>query len=133
MNHRANAVLSGGALVVAVIVFLSIPPRKATPVPEPLEAPVPMQEWTTADAGTLLPLMAGHLPPPGPNQLRAGKCDKDMSQEEINGGCWVATTKKPPCPTGKQWEHNGMCWLPVAPAKPTPTTGEPRPRGVATP
>lgn len=122
-------------LLGAAVVCLAIPPKKAAPGPvEPLEAPVPMQEWTTADAGPLvLPLVAGHLPPPGPNQLRAGKCDKDMSQEEINGGCWVATTKKPPCPTGKQWEHNGMCWLPVAPAKPSPTTGEPRTRGVATP
>jgi hypothetical protein len=92
-----------------------------------------MQEWTTADAGTLLPLVVGHLPSPGPNQKRTGRCDTEAAEVEINGGCWIKTEKAPPCTMGKLWEHEGRCWRPVAEAKPAPTTGEPRPRGVATP
>jgi hypothetical protein len=115
-----------------VIGALTVPMQKpATPTP-PMEPAVPLQEWTTADAGAMaFRMVPGKIPAPGPNQLRA--CDPERSEVLINGGCWVKTDKKPPCPRGKQWEHEGACYLPVAEAKPVPQSGEPKPRGVAEP
>lgn len=132
--HRHNVLLACAAVALFVLV-LSETPRPKVPPPTPLEAPVPLLETTpTTDAGAIAArFIPGKLPPPGPNQLRAGKCDPEQSHVEINGGCWVKTERPPPCPRGKQWEHEGRCWLPVAPAKQLPQSGEPRPRGVADP
>lgn len=103
--------------------------------PMPLEAPVPLLESTPAslDGGAVLHMVLSSLPPPGPNQLRAGQCDPEQAQVTLNGGCWVQTQTPPPCPRGKQWEHEGHCWLPVAPAKPLPTSGGGSTQGVARP
>lgn len=135
MNHQSNAALAIAALVLAAFILVALPPRRPVTAPtESFEAPVPMQESTpTADAGALRQVVLGRLPPPGPNQLRAGQCDPDQAQVEINGGCWLETKKPPPCPRGKLWEHEGRCWIPVAQAKPVPQSGEARPRGVAEP
>jgi hypothetical protein len=125
------------ALWVATMVGLMVTPnpRPQRPPSTPLEVPVPLLESTPAltDGGIPLRLVLASIPPPGPNQLRAGQCDPDRAQKELNGGCWVKTETPPPCPRGKQWEHEGRCWLPVAPAKPVPTSGEARPLGVAGP
>lgn len=104
----------------------------AGPVPAPVPQ-VPLLSSTPSNLPVLAMVMPGTLPPPGPNQLRAGKCDDRGSEVAINGGCWVATDKKPPCPEGIQWEHDGRCWRPVAPAARAPTTGEPRTAPVAAP
>jgi len=137
LNHQANARLTIVAIIaatIAIAVFTPVPQRTTKPPPTPLEAPVPLQEWTTADAGAwVASALPGRLPTPGPNQLRAGQCDPDRSEKEVNGGCWVKTEKPPPCPRGKQWEHEGACWLPVAHAKPVPTSGGGEARGVAEP
>lgn len=134
MNHQNNAVLIIASLVAAALVFAVVPGRRAAPSEPELDAPVPMQEATpTADAGPIIHIVLGKLPPPGPNQLRSGQCDPEQAQVEINGGCWLKTEKPPPCPRGKLWEHEGRCWIPVAQAKPVPQSGEPRPRGVAGP
>jgi hypothetical protein len=129
MNHTPNAVQALIAVFIfgAALVAVSQKPPKARVEPS-LEAPVPLQKWTTADAGTLV---LGAIPSPGPNQKR--KCDPDRAEQEINGGCWVETTTPPPCPRGKQWEHEGRCWLPVAEAKPVPTSGGSSSPGVADP
>jgi len=135
MNHQANAraVVLGLVAMTLIILFVPTPSPKAPP-PSPLEAPVPLQEWTTADAGAMMArVVPGRLPTPGPNQLRAGQCDPERSEKEVNGGCWVKTEKPPPCPRGKQWEHEGACWLPVAQAKPVPTSGGGEAKGVANP
>jgi hypothetical protein len=109
--------------------------RGSPPVgPVPLPVPqVPLLSSTPAALPMLAVALPGKLPPPGPNQLRAGKCDKRAAQVEINGGCWVKTETPPPCPEGIQWEHETRCWLPAALAKPAPTTGEPSTAPVAGP
>lgn len=102
------------------------------PVPAPVPQ-VPLLASTPSAIHALTRVLPGALPPPGPNQLRAGKCDSRAAAVEINGGCWLKTETLPPCPEGIQWEHEKRCWLPVAEAKPVPTTGEPRVPGVAHP
>lgn len=108
----------------------SIPPLGPIPTPGPQ---VPLLTATPAVLPVLAMALPGKLPPPGPNQLRAGKCDKRAAAVEVNGGCWLKTETPPPCPEGIQWEHEGRCWLPLAAAKPMPTTGEPRTAPVAAP
>jgi hypothetical protein len=107
-------------------------PSPAGPIPAPVPQ-VPLLSSTPTPLAALSMALPGALPPPGPNQIRAGKCDKRAAQVEISGGCWVKTETPPPCPEGIQWEHKGRCWLPVAEAKPVPTTGEPTPQPVAAP
>ncbi len=95
---------------------------------------VPPLDFTT-DAGRAASQVQravfGSLPGPGPNQKRAGECLADAAQVEINGGCWVETKMKPPCPVKYQWEHEGKCWLPVAHAAPVPTSGGSYPANIA--
>lgn len=107
-----------------------LPPLAPVPAPVPH---VPLLSSTPAALPVLTMVLPGTLPPPGPNQLRAGKCNARGAEVELNGGCWLKTETPPPCPEGIQWEHEGRCWRPVALAKPVPTTGEPRPAPVAAP
>ena len=100
------------------------------PVPAPVPQ-VPLLSTTPAALSHVPQMWVSALPRPGPNQLRAGKCDKRAAHVELNGGCWIKTETPRPCPEGIQWEHDGKCWLPVAEARPVPTTGEPRAAPVA--
>lgn len=98
----------------------------------PTPLPVPSLEATTDARGwSIIHVVSGTIPNPGPNQKRKGDCRSERSEEEINGGCWVQTKKAPPCPEGYQWEHDGKCWLPVAHAKPVPQSGDVYPVNVA--
>ena len=116
-----------------VLLVLLIAPSQAdrlirvAPVgPTPL--PVPAQEHTTRAVNWPSPAgVLGVIPEPGPNQVRAGKCNAKRSEVAINGGCWVRTEHPRPCPEGYQWEHekDGRCYLPVADAKPVPQAAEP--------
>lgn len=129
------------AVIISVTIFLTpglaylvVPTAPPPAGPVPLPGPqVPLLSSTPALMPALTMALPGTLPPPGPNQLRAGKCDERGSEVAINGGCWVATDKKPPCPDGIQWEYEKRCWRPVAEIKPVPTTGEVRVPGVANP
>lgn len=97
-------------------------PRGPMPLPVP-----PLAETTEIHGWNPLAEVLNTIPPPGPNQKRAGKCNPKAAQVEINGGCWVKTETPRPCPEGIQWEHeDGRCYLPVAEAKPVPQSGEPR-------
>ena len=103
-------------------------PRMAPAARGPVPLPVPIQEWTMeAAAWPVVEVLFGTIPPPGPNQKHAGKCNPKASQVELNGGCWVKTDHPKPCPEGFQWENeeDGKCYLPVAEAKPLPRAGEP--------
>lgn len=83
----------------------------------------PSHEGTTSLP--LLEVVQGNLPPPAPNQLRAEHCDSDRAEEPIEGGCWVRTKTKPPCPAGKQWEYEGACYVPALDRKPRPGVAVP--------
>ena len=50
-------------------------------------------------------------------------CNPKKGQVEINGGCWVALEKHPPC-YEDQAEYQGKCYLPVSARSPKPR--EPR-------
>lgn len=118
-------------------VVLTFEPAPTRPPRNEVLEPAPSLEWTT-DAGNVIPFIGRALlqeipKEPFPTQRRAGQCDDAASQEEINGGCWVQTKKKPPCPMGIQWEHDGKCWLPALRAAPTPTSGGGGAPGVAAP
>jgi len=122
------AVLLAG--IAPVIVMKQTPPPPPTPNPAiPQDAD---EQGSTVDVGAMYALasvLPGRLPNPGPNQKRAGQCIEGL-EVEINGGCWVATDKKPPCPPPRGgytlYEHEGKCWMPMARAARTPTSGEPR-------
>jgi hypothetical protein len=50
----------------------------------------------------------GIPPEPSPMQQKP-PCDPDAEEYEINGACWQATPRKPPC-GDKLREHNGACY-----------------------
>jgi hypothetical protein len=76
----------------------------------------------------------GALPAPAPNQRKAGQCVQGI-EVEINGGCWMATDKRPPCPEPRGgwafYAHEGKCWVPVANTPRVPTSGGSQQAGVA--
>lgn len=45
-------------------------------------------------------------------------------QREVNGGCWVATEHKPPCPEGTYEHAARYCLLPVLAARDVPVSGQ---------
>lgn len=102
--------------------------------PSPLEPAVPLQEWA-ADAGvyptTLATVLRGL--PRQEWQKPAEKCDPDLGEHPIDGGCWMKTDVPPPCPPGKLFKHDGICWRPVPRSARPPTTGEPSPLSIADP
>jgi hypothetical protein len=52
-------------------------------------------------------------------------CMPRKGEVEINGGCWVALEKRPPCHEN-QAEHQGKCYMPVAEReKPEPSAIQP--------
>lgn len=78
----------------------------------------------------------GTLPKPAENQKKAGECVKGV-EVEINGGCWMATDKAPPCPapTGGWmfYAHEGKCYVPVGHTARPATSGGAQQAGVAGP
>jgi hypothetical protein len=110
--------------------------REFFPLRTPVPGQIPVLDFTTDGSRYSAPpsyVLFGSLPPPGPNQKRAGSCTEKAAQVAINGGCWVKTETPPPCPEGFQWEHDGKCWLPVARAASVPTSGGGTPVTVADP
>lgn len=74
--------------------------------------------------------VAGH--PPGAVRLGAQvpskpfegqktpPCERGL-ERQVEGGCWVATEHKEPCPAGT-YTHGGLCLLPVKRAERPPTS-----------
>jgi hypothetical protein len=122
-----------GAVALGLVGALLLPSHLQSQ--PPLPAPVPQVPLQAASVGAVPHAFAsvaqGGLPPPGPNQKRAEDCDPEHF-EVHSGGCWLETTKTPPCPKG-QWEHERKCWFPVAHAARVPTSGEPHRVPVAEP
>jgi hypothetical protein len=127
-------VVAPSAAVVGILALLVLPAQLHGPG-QPLPVPTPQVPLQAASVGAVphafASVVQGGLPPPGPNQKRAEDCDLEHF-EVHSGGCWLETTKKPPCPRG-QWEHERKCWFPVAHAARTPTSGEPHRVPVAEP
>lgn len=121
-----------GAVVLGLAALILVPAQLQQ---GPLPAPMPQVPLQVASVGAVphafASVVQGGLPPPGPNQKRAEDCDPEHF-EAHNGGCWLATDKRPPCPKG-QWEHERRCWFPVAHAARVPTSGEPHRVPVAEP
>jgi hypothetical protein len=130
---RVRFVAPGAVVVGALAIWLVPAQLSEHTLPRP--APVPQVPLQASSVGAvpqvIASVMQGGLPPPGPNQKTAEDCNPDHF-EVHNGGCWLATEKKPPCPRG-QWEHEKRCWFPVAHAARTPTSGEPHRVPVAEP
>lgn len=132
LRFAATPRMLRGLLVVSLTVLIPTGANKVfhpePPKVGPIPLPVPVQEWTTEAHGwSPMQVLFATIPPPGPNQKRAGKCNPKAAQVEIRGGCWVKTETPRPCPEGVQWEHDdGRCYLPVAEAKPVPQSGEPK-------
>lgn len=124
-------------LWVALMVGIMVSPsqRRQPQQVTPMEAPVPLQEWTTADAGRwVASLVPGKLPAPDPRQLRDG-CKESLGQHMLKGACWQLLAVPPPCPLSDgAFEHDdGRCYVRVLKAAAIPTSGDIRPHGVAEP
>ncbi|KFA93102.1 hypothetical protein [Archangium violaceum] len=86
----------------------------------PLNATTLVQTEDPNSSGITYPLPAK----PFGNQAKA-PCKPRKGEVEINGGCWVALEKRPPC-YDDQAEYQGKCYLPVAERpKPEPSAIQP--------
>lgn len=137
MNHQRNALLGIAGLLIAALVLVFGPKQRPPPAPPPtpLEAPVPLQEWTTADAGALtMRLVPGTLPAADPRQKHVA-CKEKLAQYIINGACWQRLPVPPPCPTEDgAYEHDDhKCYVRVLRAERSPQSGDVPPLGVAGP
>lgn len=79
-----------------------------------LDAPIMIDKHDRGAAAIAYPMPGG----PFRNQAKA-PCFPDEGEVEINGGCWVALEKRPPC-LKNQAEYQGKCYLPVGAATRTP-------------
>ncbi|WP_375769805.1 hypothetical protein NR798_02665 [Archangium gephyra] len=79
-----------------------------------LDAPIFTDEHGRGSAAIAYPMPGG----PFRNQAKA-PCFPDEGEVEINGGCWVALEKRPPC-LKNQAEYQGKCYLPVGASSRTP-------------
>lgn len=66
-------------------------------------------------------LATGMKIPDKPLKGQKLKCDKAEDETNINGGCYIAVDRKPPC-LPRQFEHDGKCWRPVKLAEQPPTS-----------
>jgi hypothetical protein len=73
------------------------------PDPEAIAYPLPEKPWT---------------------KQAVAPCETDKGAVEINGGCWVALEKKPPC-FSNQAEYKGKCYMPVRKVEPLPQSVKP--------
>lgn len=132
---RFKLYLSSPVVVLPLLMLAASPglyqlTRAEQPVSGPQLAPI-----TNTAAAIPFDLMRASfrsaIPRPAVNQKKAGECVEGV-EVELNGGCWMATDKKPPCPppsTGWQfYAHEGKCWVPVA-HTPRPATSGGADRG----
>jgi hypothetical protein len=73
-----------------------------------LEAPIMIDKHDRGEVAIAYPMPGG----PFRNQAKA-PCFPDEGEVVINGGCWMALEKRPPC-LKNQAEYQGKCYLPVA-------------------
>jgi len=86
----------------------------------PLNAATLVQTEESNSSGITYPLPTK----PFGNQAKA-PCKPRKGEVELNGGCWVALEKRPPC-YDDQAEYQGKCYLPVAERpKPQPSAIQP--------
>ena len=77
-------------------------------VVEESRAPTLVDTGDEGPAGIAYPLPAK----PFSDQAKA-PCKPNRSEVEINGGCWLALEKRPPC--GEDFaEYQGKCYVPVS-------------------
>jgi hypothetical protein len=105
-------------------------------LPSPLEPSVPLQEWATDGGVRSITLASALQSIPDKvidGQKPADACDPDLGERPINGGCWMLTEVKRPCPPGKLYEHEGQCWRPIPRRARVPTSGDVYPVNLANP
>ncbi|MBM7119096.1 hypothetical protein [Archangium primigenium] len=74
----------------------------------------PTDAAQTINAAETGPLPIAYPMPEKPFRNQAKPpCDVDRDEVEINGGCWMALDRKPPCLVKSQAVHQGKCYLPV--------------------
>ncbi|HEX5753047.1 MAG TPA: hypothetical protein VFZ09_43000 [Archangium sp.] len=73
-----------------------------------LDEPLMINKHDRGEVAIAYPMPGG----PFRNQAKA-PCFADEGEVEINGGCWMALEKRPPC-LKNQAEYQGKCYLPVA-------------------
>jgi hypothetical protein len=118
-----NAVLLAAlafAVVSGLSACLNFPARAGTPGAE-LRLPVEEEALTDMrpDAGD-----ASHVVPPKPEPwMKKPPCETALEEYPINGACWQATARKPPC--GALWQHGDVCYRAIKPATREPTSVKP--------
>jgi hypothetical protein len=123
---RASAVLA----LAAGLAWLHVRHASQLPVLQVVCAVVEVQDPADAPSLTdteapLAEAIAYPLPAKPFRNQAAAPCKPDLGELELNGGCWVALDKRPPC-FKVQAEYEGKCYLPVSKDRGRlPTTAEP--------
>jgi hypothetical protein len=128
---RVKLYLSHPAVLLPLLAAAAAPGLYQLSRPEPVYEPQPAPLRHTPAAIPFDLMRASYrsaLPKPAVNQKRAGECVEGV-EVELNGGCWMATDKTPPCPAPKGgwvfYAHEGKCWVPVAHTPRPATSAQP--------
>lgn len=101
------------AAVALLLLARPWPPEAMPEVPDAGAAPeLQLEHGVMTDAAELGEEWAGLPVPATPRPDQETRCDADAAEVNINGGCYIATDKRPPCPS-RQYEHGGKCWVAV--------------------
>jgi len=123
-QRRALFAVVGSLLSVALVLEVlhgQLAPQAGPVVRLHLVAEVPGPALLVDEAGEVL---AQHTVPARPEKgWKKPPCNKAMEEYPINGACWQATPRKPPC--GPLYEHGGMCYRPIAVMPRAPSALEP--------
>jgi hypothetical protein len=113
---RLVPVLAGVSLALGVWLHATSDSRR-----QPLAAPVMVSETPSEGKAPLLSdseppvpqTLAYPLPSKPFRDQAAAPCKPQVDEVEINGGCWLAVKRNPPC-LDVQAEYQGTCYLPVS-------------------
>lgn len=100
----------------------SCAPRRTVDVPATVVRP--REEGALADTGKPQDAQpVERLIPDAPEPWqKKPPCDEEQDERAINGACWQATSRRPPC--GPLWRNGDICLRPIAKSKPQPFSGE---------
>lgn len=134
---RLRLYLSSPWFVLPALALIASPQvyeRLAHVEPTPVIQIPPLSNTPAALPFDLGRAMIGTLPKPADNQKKEGECVPGI-EVVINGGCWMATDKTPPCPEPKGgwvfYAHEGKCYVPVGHTARPATSGGAQQAGVA--
>lgn len=123
LSQRGLLSIAALFLLVTLLQVQCAPARPVIPPPGAFIQPVESEALADTGKGDPSQPVEKLIPEePEPWQKRP-PCDAEQDERLINGACWQATSRRPPC--GSLWRHEDLCVRPIAKAKGRPVSDPP--------